>query len=98
TAGAVGLPAPHLSVRLVRDGADVADGDVGEIWLRGPSVTPGYWNRPAETAAAFSDGWFRTGDLARQDADGFYRIVDRLKDMYVSGGENVFPAEVEAVL
>jgi len=98
TAGAVGLPAPHLSVRLVRDGADVADGDVGEIWLRGPSVTPGYWNRPAETAAAFSDGWFRTGDLARREPGGIYRIVDRLKDMYVSGGENVFPAEVETVL
>lgn len=98
SAGAVGLPAPHLSVRLVRDGADVGLGDVGEIWLRGPSVTPGYWNRPAETAAAFSDGWFRTGDLARREPGGIYRIVDRLKDMYVSGGENVFPAEVETVL
>lgn len=97
-AGAVGLPAPHLSVRLVREGADVAPGEIGEIWLQGPSVTPGYWNRSADTAAAFSDGWFRTGDLARQDEEGVYWIVDRLKDMYVSGGENVFPAEVEAVL
>lgn len=96
--GAVGIPAPQIEVRLVRDGLDVAPGEVGEIWLRGPSVTPGYWNRPAETAAAFSDGWYRSGDLARRGPDGFYTIVDRLKDMYVSGGENVFPAEVEAVL
>lgn len=98
SAGAIGLPAPHLRVRLVSNGADVAPGEVGEVWLEGPSVTPGYWNRPAETAEAFSDGWYRTGDLARRDANGFYWIVDRLKDMYVSGGENVYPAEVEAVL
>ena len=98
SAGAVGLPAPHLAVRLVRDGRDVGEGDVGEVWLRGPSVTPGYWRRPEETAAAFSDGWYRTGDLAQRASDGVYRIVDRLKDMYVSGGENVYPAEVEAVL
>ncbi len=96
--GAVGLPAPHIAVRLVADGADVADGAVGEVWLQGPSVTPGYWRRPAETAAAFSGGWYRTGDLARREPSGFYRIVDRLKDMYVSGGENVYPAEVEAAL
>ena len=97
SAGAVGLPAPHIEVRLV-GGADVPDGEVGEVWLRGPSVTPGYWRRPEETAAAFSDGWYRTGDLAQRGPDGFYRIVDRLKDMYVSGGENVYPAEVEAAL
>lgn len=98
SAGAVGLPAPEIEVRLVRDGGDVPQGEVGEIWLRGPSVTPGYWRRPEETAAAFSDGWYRTGDLARREPDGSYRLVDRLKDMYVSGGENVYPAEVEAVL
>lgn len=98
SAGAVGYPAPHLSVRLVADGKDVADGEVGEIWLKGPSVTPRYWMRPNETAAAFHEGWFRSGDLARREAGGLYRIVDRLKDMYVSGGENVYPAEVEAVL
>ena len=98
SAGTVGLPAPEIEVRLVRDGTDVPDGEVGEIWLRGPSVTPGYWRRPEETAAAFSDGWYRSGDLARRDPDGVYRIVDRLKDMYVSGGENVYPAEVETVL
>jgi fatty-acyl-CoA synthase len=98
SAGAVGLPAPHVSVRLVANGANVADGEVGEVWLRGPSVTPGYWNRPDETAAVFVDGWYRTGDLARREVSGMYRIVDRLKDMYVSGGENVYPAEVEAVV
>jgi fatty-acyl-CoA synthase len=98
SAGAVGLPAPNMEVRLVAEGRDVDAGDVGEVWLRGPAVTPGYWNRPEETSAAFSDGWYRTGDLARRDPTGFYRIVDRLKDMYVSGGENVYPAEVEAVL
>jgi fatty-acyl-CoA synthase len=96
--GAVGLPAPHVAVRLVTDGRDVATGEIGEVWLSGPSVSPGYWNRPAETEAAFSGGWYRSGDLARREANGFYRIVDRLKDMYISGGENVYPAEVEAVL
>jgi fatty-acyl-CoA synthase len=98
SAGAVGLPAPHMEVRLVAEGRGVAEGEVGEVWLRGPAVTPGYWNRPEETAAAFSGDWYRTGDLARREGNGFYRIVDRLKDMYVSGGENVYPAEVEAVL
>jgi fatty-acyl-CoA synthase len=97
-AGASGLPAPSVEIRLVHEGRDVADGAVGEIWLRGPAVTPGYWNRPQATAAAFADGWFRTGDLARRDADGFYFVVDRLKDMYISGGENVYPAEIEAAL
>jgi fatty-acyl-CoA synthase len=98
SAGAVGLPAPQIEVRLVSEGVDVAPGAIGEVWLRGPSVTPGYWQQPAATTAAFCDGWYRTGDLARREPNGFYRIVDRLKDMYVTGGENVYPAEVEAVL
>lgn len=97
--GSAGVPSPAVEVRLVgSDGVDVADGQVGEIWLRGPSVTPGYWNNPEATAAAFTGGWFRTGDAARRDEDGFYFIVDRWKDMYISGGENVYPAEVENVL
>ncbi|MBB6219681.1 AMP-binding protein [Rhizobium leguminosarum] len=97
--GSVGLPAPLLDIRIVgEDGRDVGEGEIGEFWLRGPAVTPGYWNKPRETAAAFSDGWYRTGDLGRREANGFYRIVDRLKDMYISGGENVYPAEVEAAL
>jgi fatty-acyl-CoA synthase len=98
-AGAVGIPAPLHEVKLVDVGGQaVPDGTPGELWLRGPAVTPGYWNNPAATDAAFTQGWFRTGDLLVRDANGFYRLVDRLKDMYISGGENVFPAEVEAVL
>lgn len=97
--GAAGVPAPAVEVRLVRqDGHDAAPGEVGEVWLRGPGVTPGYWNQPEATAAAFVDGWLRTGDAARQDEDGVYFLVDRWKDMYITGGENVYPAEVEAAL
>jgi fatty-acyl-CoA synthase len=97
--GSIGLPAPLLDLRIVdRDCNDVAAGAVGELWLRGPAVTPGYWNKPAETDAAFADGWYRTGDLVRRGENGFYHLVDRLKDMFISGGENVYPAEIEAVL
>jgi fatty-acyl-CoA synthase len=98
-AGSAGVAAPAAEVRLVGpDGDDVADGEVGEVWLRGPSITPGYWNQPEATAKAFEGDWFRTGDAARRDEDGFYFIVDRWKDMYITGGENVYPAEVEAVI
>jgi fatty-acyl-CoA synthase len=97
--GSVGLPAVGMEVRLVdREGHDVRDGDVGELWLRGPSVTSGYWRDPEATSHAFKDGWLRTGDAARRDADGFFTMVDRWKDMYISGGENVYPAEIEGVL
>lgn len=95
----VGQPAAGIEVRLVApDGRDAPDGEVGELWLKGPSVTPGYWNQPEATAAAFTDGWFRSGDAARRDPDGTYQVVDRWKDMYISGGENVYPAEVEAAI
>ena len=97
--GAIGLPVPLLDTRIVRaDGSEAEAGDVGELWLRGPAVTPGYWNNPSATAAAIQGGWFRTGDAVRRDADGFFWLVDRIKDMYISGGENVYPAEVENVL
>ncbi|MBX9699468.1 MAG: AMP-binding protein, partial [Acetobacteraceae bacterium] len=97
--GSAGKPVLHVDIRLVdAEGEDVADGAVGEIWLRGPSITPGYWNNPEATAAAFHDGWLRTGDAAMRDAEGYVFIVDRWKDMYISGGENVYPAEVENVL
>jgi fatty-acyl-CoA synthase len=76
----------------------VDDRTVGEIWVRGPTVTPGYWNRPAATAAAFSDGWLKTGDLAVIDAEGYVNIVDRKKDMILTGGENVYSTEVENAL
>ena len=81
-------------------GAPVAadDQQVGEIWVRGDSVTPGYWNLPEETERAFTEGWLRTGDLAVIDAEGYVNIVDRRKDMIVTGGENVYSTEVENVL
>lgn len=94
-----GLPAPASRLRIVRaDGTDAAPGETGEIWLKGPGVMPGYWNRPDENAKSFVDGWFRSGDAGLRDAEGYVRLVDRWKDMYITGGENVYPAEVEAVL
>jgi len=98
-AGSIGLPYLSVEARIVDDaGEDLPDGQVGELWIRGPSVTRGYWGQPGATAGAFTDGWFRTGDAALRDADGFYFLVDRRKDMFISGGENVYPAEVEAVI
>lgn len=97
--GTVGLPIHHLQARLVRpDGGDCAVDEPGELWLRGPLVFQGYLGDPAATAAAMGDGWFRTGDVLSRDAEGFYTVRGRLKEMYISGGENVYPAEVEAVL
>ncbi len=98
--GSSGKPVLHCAVRLVdEDGNDVEAIDaIGEIWVKGPIVTPGYWRQPETTAEAFEDGWLRTGDAATRDGDGFYTIVDRWKDMYISGGENVYPAEVENVI
>jgi fatty-acyl-CoA synthase len=97
--GSVGFPAPAVSVRIVdQDGQDAPDGQDGELWIKGPAVTPGYWRNPAATQLAFVDGWFKTGDAARREPNGMYRLIDRWKDMYISGGENVYPAEVEAAL
>lgn len=98
-AGSVGRPIFHLDARLVDDeGKDVPQNVVGELWLRGPTVCTGYWNNPQATAASITDGWFHTGDMAYIDAEGYYYIVDRKKDMFISGGENVYPAEVEHVI
>jgi len=99
-AGAVGFPVLHLDTRLVDgDGREVPPGAVGELQLRGPTVCAGYWkNADASTAAMVGDGWFATGDLFRQDPDGYHYVVGRLKEMFISGGENVYPAEVERVL
>ncbi len=98
-AGSSGKPVLHTEVRIVRpDGTDAEIGELGELWVKGPNVTPGYWNRPDANASSFTDGWLHTGDAARIDEEGFYTIVDRWKDMYISGGENVYPAEVENVL
>lgn len=98
--GSVGLPMPLSEVRLVGPHGDaVADGQTGEVWVRGPAVTPGYWCNESANQSAFSDGWYHSGDLAlREPQTGQYRIVDRVTDMYICGGENVFPADVEQVL
>jgi fatty-acyl-CoA synthase len=96
---AVGLPHLTVEMKLVdSEGREVALGEPGEIWTRGANVTPGYWRRPELNKTAFEDGWFKTGDVAVQDTDGFYSIVDRIKDMFISGGENVYPAEIEATI
>ena len=97
--GSAGKPILHGQVKVVRtDGTDAPVDEVGELWVRGDHITPGYWQKPEVTKAAFSDGWLHTGDAATMDDEGFYYIVDRWKDMYISGGENVYPAEVENVL
>jgi fatty-acyl-CoA synthase len=98
-AGSVGRPVFHSRARLLGDdGHEAPAGVVGELALAGPHVCSGYWRRPDATAEATHDGWWRTGDLARVDDEGYYYIVGRKKDMYISGGENVYPAEVEGVL
>jgi len=97
--GSTGKPALHNQVRVVDEaGNDAPVGETGELWVKGPNITPGYWNRAEATAQAITDGWLHTGDACRVDEDGHYYIVDRWKDMYISGGENVYPAEVESVL
>jgi len=95
--GTSGTILPHTAVRLVGpDGNDVPRGAPGEVWVRGPGVTPGYWKQPRDES--FAGEWFRTGDAARLDDAGHLYVVGRVKEMYRSGGENVYPAEVEAVL
>ncbi len=99
-AGSVGVATSRISARIVdADGADVAAGETGELLLKGDNITNGYWRREKETKEAFTaDGWFRTGDIAWMNEEGFYWLVDRRKDMFISGGENVYPAEIEAVV
>ena len=97
--GSTGKVLMHTEARIVDEGgADCSANQIGELWVAGPNITPGYWNRPDATAAAFEGRWLKTGDAARIDDEGFFYIVDRWKDMYISGGENVYPAEVENVL
>jgi long-chain acyl-CoA synthetase len=95
----VGRPAVTADARVVDDkGADLPDGEIGEVWIRGPNVIPGYWGNEAATRESFGGGWFRTGDLGYRDPEGRYYIVDRKKDVIIRGGENVYCAEVEAAL
>jgi O-succinylbenzoate-CoA ligase len=97
--GSTGKAFFHTEVRVVNGaGRDCAAGESGEVWVRGPHVMVGYWNRPEATAETIVDGWLRTGDVAVTDADGYIYIQDRIKDMIISGGENVYPAEIENVL
>jgi fatty-acyl-CoA synthase len=97
--GSVGLPVFHGEVRIVdKMGKDVSPAEVGEIIIRGPTLMSGYWNRPDLTSETIRDGWLYTGDLAKTDEEGYVYIVDREKDMYISGGENIYPAEIEKVL
>lgn len=97
--GSAGKPLRHCEAMIARpDGSEAAPEELGEIWMRGGNITPGYWNRPDANRSSFVNGWFRSGDIGRRDADGYFYIEDRVKDMYISGGENVYPAEVENVL
>jgi long-chain acyl-CoA synthetase len=98
--GTIGLPFPSTDARIVdpKTGAPLRVGEVGELEVAGPQVMAGYWQRPQESADVLRNGWLRTGDIARQDADGFFTIVDRAKDLIIVGGINVYPREVEDVL
>jgi fatty-acyl-CoA synthase len=98
--GSIGKPQILTSVKIVdENGQEVQQGEAGQLLLKGANITPGYWNNPEATAQTFdAEGWLCSGDVARQDKDGYFFIVDRIKDMYISGGENVYPAEVQAVI
>jgi fatty-acyl-CoA synthase len=97
--GSTGRPTPHLELEIrAADGTRVGPSIEGEICLRGPKVTKGYWRDPAKTAASFWGDWFRTGDIGYLDGDGFLYITDRVKDMITSGGENIASSEVERVI
>ena len=98
--GSIGLPLPNLEVRIVDPETlvDVDPGQTGEILLKGPAVTPGYWRKPEETGKAFEKDWFKSGDLGKVDKDGYYYLTDRIKHIIISGGENISPKEVESVI
>ena len=97
--GSVGLPLPGVQIKIVKpDGTAAADGETGELWLKGPNVFAGYWRRPEATQAAFVDGWFRTGDIGVRSADGYYTLRGRMSDLIISGGFNIYPREIEEFL
>lgn len=98
-AGTIGIPVPSTEIKLIgEDGNEVGPGEPGELCVRGPQIMKGYWNRPEETAKTISDGWLLTGDMACVDEDGYFKIVDRKKDMILISGFNVYPNEVEDVV
>jgi fatty-acyl-CoA synthase len=97
--GSVGYPIFHIDMKTIReDGTSCATGEAGELLIRGPHVAAGYWRNPEATAETIRDGWLHTGDTAVCDSDGCYSILGRSKEMFISGGENVYPAEIESVL
>lgn len=98
--GSIGLPFTDTLAKIVHPetGEDLPVGSTGELAVKGPQVMKGYWNRPEETARALRDGWLRTGDMARMDEEGFFYIMDRMKDVIIAGGYNIFPREIEEVL
>ncbi|MGB0987104.1 MAG: AMP-binding enzyme, partial [Pseudoalteromonas spongiae] len=97
--GSIGLPAPSTELKIVKeDGTEAELGEAGELWVKGPQVMKGYYNRPEASAECLKDGWFATGDVAKYDEEGFFYIVDRKKDMIIVSGFNVFPNEVEEVV
>jgi malonyl-CoA/methylmalonyl-CoA synthetase len=97
--GAVGFPLPGIALRILNsEGKPVADGETGEVYLKGPNVFAGYWNRPEATQAAFLDGWFKTGDIAQRSSDGYYTLCGRRSDLIISGGFNIYPREIEEFL
>jgi len=98
--GSIGITLPSLKVRIVdpETSLDVEPGQTGEFWLKSDSITSGYWKKPEETARTFEQGWFKTGDLGKKDQDGYYYLTDRLKNIIITGGENVSPNEIEAVI
>jgi long-chain acyl-CoA synthetase len=98
--GTIGLPLPSTDIRIVKeDGSEASPGEAGELWAKGPQVMSGYWQRPEESAKVLTqDAWFKTGDVAIMDTDGYFRIVDRIKDMILVSGFNVYPNEIEDVV
>ncbi|MBI2416675.1 MAG: AMP-binding protein [Ignavibacteriales bacterium] len=97
--GSIGFPNFYIDTRIVDEhGKDCAVNETGELWIKSPVVTQGYWKKPKETGESITDGYFHTGDLVKKDEDGYYFVVDRKKNMYISGGENVYPAEIEKYL
>jgi len=97
--GSIGFPNFYIDAKIMRDDkTECSVNEVGELWLKSPVVTPGYWKKEKETTEAITDGWFHTGDLVKQDEESYFYVVDRKKNMYISGGENVFPTEIESFL
>src|SRR3989441_10288156 len=96
--GSAGRPLAPVQLRILHDHKPTSPGEPGEIFLKGPTITPGYAESPQTTAQAFQDGWFATGDIGYLDHEGYLYVLDRRADLIISGGENIYPAEIEAVL